>query len=80
MIGDPTNVTYGITLGVGYKNWELAVDMMGQGGNQIYRTWDNYNWSQFNFMAQRMDSLVWHGEGTEQYQRCATWKHTIIFT
>ena len=39
MIGDPTpDITYGITLGVGYKNWELAVDMMGQGGNQIYRT------------------------------------------
>ena len=76
MIGDPTpNVTYGITLGVGYKNWELAVDMMGQGGNQIYRTWDNYNWSQFNFMAQRMDR--WHGEGTSNTQPLLNTKHTI---
>ena len=76
MIGDPTpNVTYGITLGVGYKNWELAVDMMGQGGNQIYRTWDNYSWSQFNFMAQRMDR--WHGEGTSNTQPLLNTKHTI---
>ena len=56
MIGDPTpDVTYGINFSVGYKNWELGVDMMGQAGNEIYRTWDNYNWSQFNFMKQRLN-------------------------
>lgn len=50
-IGDPTpDVTYGISLGLSYKNWELSMEMMGQGGNQIYRTWDNYNWAQFNYM------------------------------
>ena len=76
MIGNPTpDITYGITLGVGYKNWELAVDMMGQGGNQIYRTWDNYNWSQFNFMTQRMDR--WHGEGTSNTQPLLNTKHSI---
>ena len=76
MIGNPTpDVTYGFTLGLGYKNWELAVDMMGQGGNQIYRTWDNYNWSQFNFMEQRMDR--WHGEGTSNTQPLLNTKHTI---
>ena len=76
MIGNPTpDVTYGFTLGLGYKNWELAVDMMGQGGNQIYRTWDNYNWSQFNFMEQRMDR--WHGPGTSNTQPLLNTKHTI---
>ena len=76
MIGNPTpDVTYGFTLGLGYKNWELAVDMMGQGSNQIYRTWDNYNWSQFNFMEQRMDR--WHGEGTSNTQPLLNTKHTI---
>ena len=35
--------------------------MMGQGGNQIFRTWDNYNWSQFNFMEQRMDRWIFLG-------------------
>lgn len=59
LIGDPTpDVTYGISLGVSYKGWELGIDMMGQGGNQIYRTWDNYNWAQFNYMEQRLDPLA----------------------
>ena len=76
LIGDPTpNVTYGIALGVSYKNWELGIDMMGQGGNQIFRTWDNYNWSQFNFMEQRMDR--WHGPGTSNTQPLLNTKHTI---
>ena len=76
MIGDPTpDVTYGINFNVGYKNWELGVDMMGQAGNEIYRTWDNYNWSQFNFMKQRLNR--WHGEGTSNSQPLLNMKHTI---
>jgi hypothetical protein len=76
MIGDPTpDVTYGVNFGVSYKNLELNVEMMGQGGSQIYRTWDNYNWSQFNFLAQRMDR--WHGEGTSNWQPLLNTKHTI---
>ena len=76
MIGDPTpDVTYGINFSVGYKNWELGVDMMGQAGNEIYRTWDKYNWSQFNFMKQRLNR--WHGEGTSNSQPLLNMKHTI---
>ena len=76
MIGDPTpDVTYGINFSEGYKNWELGVDMMGQAGNEIYRTWDNYNWSQFNFMKQRLNR--WHGEGTSNSQPLLNMKHTI---
>ena len=76
MIGDPTpDVTYGINFSVGYKNWELGVDMMGQAGNEIYRTWDNFNWSQFNFMKQRLNR--WHGEGTSNSQPLLNMKHTI---
>ena len=76
LIGDPTpDVTYGINFSVGYKNWELGVDMMGQAGNEIYRTWDNYNWSQFNFMKQRLNR--WHGEGTSNSQPLLNMKHTI---
>ena len=75
-IGDPTpDVTYGIALGVSYKNWDISVDMMGQGGNQIFRTWDNYNFAQFNYLDQRMDR--WHGEGTSNSQPLLNTKHTI---
>lgn len=76
LIGNPTpDVTYGINLGLTYRQWELEVEMMGQGGNQIFRTWDNYNWSQFNFLAQRMNR--WHGEGTSNSQPLLNTKHTI---
>ena len=76
MIGDPTpDVTYGLSLGVSYKNWDLSIEMMGQGGNQIYRTWDNYNFAQFNYMEQRLDR--WHGEGTSNSQPLLNTKHAI---
>lgn len=78
LIGDPTpDVIYGISLGVSYKGWELGIDMMGQGGNQIYRTWDNYNWAQFNYMEQRLDR--WHGEGTSNTQPVLNTGHAINF-
>ena len=48
---------------------------MGQGGNQIYRTWDNYNWAQFNYMAHRMNR--WHGEGTSNSEPILNTAHTI---
>ncbi|MEG1160657.1 TonB-dependent receptor [Bacteroides sp.] len=75
-IGDPTpDVTYGMSLGLSYKNWDLAIDMMGQGGNQIFRTWDNYNFAQFNYLDQRLDR--WHGEGTSNSQPLLNTKHSI---
>ncbi len=76
MIGNPTpDFTYGISLGLTYRNWDLSVDMMGQSGNEIYRTWDNYNWSQFNFLKQRTGR--WHGEGTSNTQPILNTAHTI---
>ena len=35
----------------------------------------NYNWSQFNFMKQRLNR--WHGEGTSNSQPLLNMKHTI---
>lgn len=62
-IGNPTpDFTYGVSFNVGYKNFDLSVDMMGVQGNEIYRTWNIYEWSQFNYLESRMNR--WHGEGT----------------
>ncbi len=37
MIGDPTpDVSYGITLGVSYKNWDFAISGHGAFGNYVY--------------------------------------------
>ncbi len=76
IIGNPTpDLTYGISLGLTFRNWELDIDMMGQSGNEIYRTWDNYNWSQFNYLKQRVNR--WHGEGTSDTQPALNTAHTI---
>lgn len=76
LIGNPTpKLTYGMNLGLSYKGWELEAELMGQHGNQIYRTWDNQNWSQFNYLAQRMGR--WHGEGTSNSQPLLNTKHSI---
>lgn len=67
MIGNPTpDFTYGISVNVGYKNFDLSVDMMGVYGNEIYRTWNIYEWSQFNYLEGRMNR--WHGEGTSNWE------------
>ncbi|MDD3038334.1 TonB-dependent receptor [Bacteroides sp.] len=76
MIGNPTpDFTYGLSLGLTYKNWTLGIDMMGQHGNEIFRTWDNYNFAQFNYLAQRLDR--WRGEGTSNSQPLLDSKHSI---
>ena len=76
LIGNPTpDVTWGLSLSLGYKQWELGMELMGQHGNQIFRTWDNYNWTQFNYMAQRMGR--WHGEGTSNSQPLLDTRHSI---
>lgn len=75
-IGNPTpKVTYGFTLGAGYRNWSLDINLMGQGGNQLFRTWDNYNFAQFNYLDQRRNR--WHGEGTSNSQPLLNSRHSI---
>lgn len=76
MIGNPTpDFTYGISLNLGYKNFDLSVDMMGVEGNEIYRTWDNYNWTQFNYLEARVGR--WHGEGTSNSEPLLNTAHTV---
>ena len=77
MIGNPTpDVTYGFTLGLGYKNWELAVDMMGQGGNPDLPYLGQLQLEPVQLYGeQRMDR--WHGEGTSNTQPLLNTKHTI---
>lgn len=67
MIGNPTpDVTYGFSLDLGYKNFDFTADFMGVYGNEIYRTWDNNNFAQFNYLTERLDR--WHGEGTSNWE------------
>lgn len=78
LIGNPMpDVTYGFNFGLSYKGWELNLDFMGQGGNQIYRSWDNYRYAQFNYLTERLGR--WHGEGTSNSQPLLNAAHAINY-
>lgn len=67
MIGNPTpDLTYGFNLNVGYKNFDLSVDMMGVYGNEVYRDWDGSAYAQFNYRTEHLNR--WHGEGTSNWE------------
>lgn len=67
MIGNPTpDFTYGFNVNLGYKNFDLGVDMMGVYGNEIYRTWDDPTYAQLNYLTSRINR--WHGEGTSNWE------------
>ncbi|MBX3256815.1 MAG: TonB-dependent receptor [Chitinophagaceae bacterium] len=65
MIGNPTpKFTYGFSVSLKYKNFDLGIDFQGVSGNQIYRYWgtSELTFAQFNYPLWKMDR--WHGEGT----------------
>src|SRR5690554_504406 len=67
MIGNPTpDFTYGFSVNLDYKNFDIGVDMMGVYGNEIYRTWDDPTYAQLNYLTHKMDR--WNGEGTSNWE------------
>lgn len=68
VIGNPTpDFTYGASLGVNYKNFNLGVDVGGVAGNEIYRVWGTSE-NQFSLYNYAEDKLGrWHGEGTSNF-------------
>lgn len=58
-------ITYGANIGVGWKNFDLSVDLMGQYGNKILnRKRGEYNWTSDANMDADLAKNRWHGEGT----------------
>lgn len=58
-------VTYGANVGVGWKNFDLSMDIMGQVGNKILnRKRGEYNWTSDANMDADLAKNRWHGEGT----------------
>ena len=64
MIGDPhPDFTYGITLNLAYKGFDLAVTGYGVAGNQIAKSYRNYTNKIFdNYTTDILGA--WDGEGT----------------
>ena len=68
MIGNPTpDFTYGGSVNLIYKNWNLGVDVVGVYGNEIYRYWMTSEniFSIYNYPKYALDR--WHGEGTSNW-------------
>lgn len=58
-------ITYGANIGIGWKNFDLSVDLMGQAGNKILnRKRGEFNWTSDANMDADLAKNRWHGEGT----------------
>ena len=66
-IGNPTpNFTYGCNLTLGYKNFDLSIDLQGVHGNEIYANGYQSDYAQFNYLKKRLGR--WNGEGTSNWE------------
>ena len=67
MIGNPTpDFTYGFSVHLGYKGFDLTAEFMGAYGNEIYRGWGESNYAALNYQAHRLNR--WHGKGTSNWE------------
>lgn len=67
MIGNPTpDFTYGYSLNLQYKNFDLGIDFQGVYGNEIYNTSFLSAYAQYNYNTKRLGR--WNGEGTSNWE------------
>ena len=67
-IGNPTpDFTYGASANLMWKGFNLAVDVNGVYGNEIFRTWGSLEspFQRVNYSGDKIDR--WHGEGTSNW-------------
>ncbi len=66
MIGDPNpNWTYGFSLGMNWKGFDMSAFFQGAAGNQIYKYYRRANVTQANWGTEWLGR--WHGEGTSNH-------------
>lgn len=66
-IGNPTpDFTYGFSLNLQYKNFDLTADFQGVSGNEIFNTGFLNAFAQYNYNTKRLGR--WHGEGTSNWE------------
>jgi len=79
-IGNPTpDFTYGGTINVAYKGFDLGVDVGGVYGNEIYRAWGGTEspFQRVNYAAFKINR--WHGEGTSNWDPILGQDHRINY-
>ncbi|GAA4332507.1 SusC/RagA family TonB-linked outer membrane protein [Flaviaesturariibacter amylovorans] len=68
LIGNPTpDFTYGGSVNLAYKGFDLGIDVVGSYGAEVYRIWGSSElpYSRYNYASFKMDR--WHGEGTSNW-------------
>lgn len=68
MIGNPTpKFTYGGSINLNYKRFNLGIDLVGVYGNQVFRTWGSLEspFQRVNYAGDKIDR--WHGPGTSNW-------------
>ena len=66
MIGNPTpDFTYGYSVNLQYKNFDLGIDFQGVYGNEIFNTSFLSAYAQYNYHTKRLGR--WNGEGTSNW-------------
>jgi len=67
MIGNPTpDFTYGYSVNLQYRNFDLGLDFQGVYGNEIFNTGFLSAYAQYNYHSKRLGR--WHGEGTSNWE------------
>lgn len=67
-IGNPSpKFTYGGSVNMTYKGFNLGIDIVGVYGNQVFRTWGSLEspFQRVNYSAEKLER--WHGEGTSNW-------------
>ncbi len=68
VIGNPTpDFTYGASINLTYRGFNLGVDVVGVYGNEVFRTWGSLEspFQRVNYSAEKLDR--WHGPGTSNW-------------
>ncbi|RYY98479.1 MAG: SusC/RagA family TonB-linked outer membrane protein [Chitinophagaceae bacterium] len=68
IIGNPTpDFSYGGSVNLAFKGFDLGVDVVGSYGAEVYRIWGSSElpYSRYNYASFKLDR--WHGEGTSNW-------------
>ncbi len=66
-IGNPTpDFIYGGSISLNYKGFDLGIDMQGVYGNEIYRSWNQGTFADFNYLEGRLER--WNGIGSSNWE------------
>jgi hypothetical protein len=80
VIGNPTpDFTYGGSINLAYKGFDLGVDVGGVYGNEIYRNWGGTEspFQRVNYAAFKINR--WHGAGTSNWDPILGQDHRINY-